>query len=170
MLAKKSVLIRSPADYSARSSLRSTWFTSQLCLVFFFFFQLCHLACRILVPWSGIESVPPEVEAWSLNHWTTKEVRQCFLTLGVGPFCAALELHLPHLVQVTLILTSQIPLQQEVNDARRGSRAGSWHPSATYRHYLFLFFNWSMVDLWEICMQVKKQQLELDMEGQTGSK
>ena len=40
----------------------------------FFFFQLCHLACRILVPWSGIESVPPEVEAWSLNHWTTKEV------------------------------------------------------------------------------------------------
>ena len=24
--------------------------------------------------------------------------------------------------------------------------------------------------LWEICMQVKKQQLELDMEQQTGSK
>ena len=44
----------------------------------------------------------------------------CFLTLGVVPFCAILELHLPHLVQVTLILTSQIPLQQEVNDARKG--------------------------------------------------
>ena len=25
-------------------------------------------------------------------------------------------------------------------------------------------------DSWEICMQVKKQQLELDMEQQTGSK
>ena len=34
----------------------------------------------------------------------------------------------------------------------------------------FLFFNWSTVDFWEICIQVKKQQLELDMEGQTGSK
>ena len=34
----------------------------------------------------------------------------------------------------------------------------------------FLFFNWSTVDFWEICIQVKKQQLELDMEGQTSSK
>ena len=28
----------------------------------------------------------------------------------------------------------------------------------------------TLPDLWEICIQVKKQQLELDMEQQTGSK
>ena len=36
--------------------------------------------------------------------------------------------------------------------------------------YFLLFFSWSMVDFWAICMQVKKQPLELYMEGQTGSK
>ena len=33
-----------------------------------------HAACRILVPWPGIEPVPPAVEAWSLNHWASREV------------------------------------------------------------------------------------------------
>ena len=28
----------------------------------------------ILVPWLGIEPVPPPLGALSLNHWTTKEV------------------------------------------------------------------------------------------------
>ena len=31
-------------------------------------------ACGILVPWPEIEPVPPTLEAWSLNHWTTREV------------------------------------------------------------------------------------------------
>ena len=33
-----------------------------------------HLACRILVPWPGIEPSPPVVEAQSLKHWTIREV------------------------------------------------------------------------------------------------
>ena len=32
------------------------------------------MACEILVPPPGIESVPPAVEARSLNHWTTREI------------------------------------------------------------------------------------------------
>ena len=28
----------------------------------------------ILVPQAGLEPVAPVVEAWSLNHWTTREV------------------------------------------------------------------------------------------------
>ena len=32
------------------------------------------MAYGILVPLSGIEPVPPAVEAWNLNHWTSKEV------------------------------------------------------------------------------------------------
>ena len=35
-------------------------------------------AWGILVPWPGIEPVPPAVEAWSLNHWTTREVPAIF--------------------------------------------------------------------------------------------
>ena len=31
------------------------------------------MACGILVPKPGIELVPPAVEVWSLNHWTTRE-------------------------------------------------------------------------------------------------
>ena len=32
------------------------------------------IACGILVPWPGVEPVPPKVEAQRLNHWTAKEV------------------------------------------------------------------------------------------------
>ena len=33
-----------------------------------------RLACGILVPWPGIEHVPPAAEVQSLNPWTTREV------------------------------------------------------------------------------------------------
>ena len=38
------------------------------------FLFLCHPACGILVPQPEIGPVPLAVEAWSLNHWTTREV------------------------------------------------------------------------------------------------
>ena len=34
----------------------------------------CLMAYGILVPWSGIASMPLALETWSLNHWTTREV------------------------------------------------------------------------------------------------
>ena len=34
----------------------------------------CSVAYGILVPWPGIEPMPPAVEVQSLNHWTSKEV------------------------------------------------------------------------------------------------
>ena len=47
--------------------------THSLLCVLFFFWQ-SREACGILVPRPGIQPVPPAVEAWSLNHWTTREV------------------------------------------------------------------------------------------------
>ena len=41
---------------------------------FFFLLWILTAACRILVPGPGIESRPPELGAWSLSHWTTREV------------------------------------------------------------------------------------------------
>ena len=32
-----------------------------------------HVACKILVPWLGIDPVPPAVEVQSPNHWTARE-------------------------------------------------------------------------------------------------
>ena len=40
----------------------------------FFFFWPRHTARGILVPQPGIEPVPPELGAQSLNHWTAREV------------------------------------------------------------------------------------------------
>ena len=39
----------------------------------FFFFQLPWEACRILVPWPGIEPRPMAVKAPSPNHWISRE-------------------------------------------------------------------------------------------------
>ena len=36
--------------------------------LFFFFFSFGHSACGILVPLSGIKTVPPAAEAQSFNH------------------------------------------------------------------------------------------------------
>ena len=40
-------------------------------------------SCGILAPWPGIETMPPAMEAWSLNHWTIREVPDHLLNLKV---------------------------------------------------------------------------------------
>ena len=37
------------------------------------------VVCGILVPRPGIELMPSAMEAWSLNHWTTREVPRSYL-------------------------------------------------------------------------------------------
>ena len=37
-------------------------------------FWPCCAVCRILGPQPGIKPTPPALEAWNLNHWTTREV------------------------------------------------------------------------------------------------
>ena len=44
---------------------------------FFFFFWLHCVAGRILVLQQRVIPMPPAMEAWSLNHWTTREVPIC---------------------------------------------------------------------------------------------
>ena len=62
----------------------STWGIT--CAHFYFLFSSFwphHTPCGILVPWPGIEPVPPAVEVQSLSHWTAREVPHLctFLTL-----------------------------------------------------------------------------------------
>ena len=43
--------------------------------IFSFILAWLHCAaCGILVPPPRIEPMPPVLEAWSLNHWTAREV------------------------------------------------------------------------------------------------
>ena len=51
-------------------------------LIKFFFFFLLHVEAHgILVPRQGIKPMSLALEAWSLNHWTTREVLSTHLTL-----------------------------------------------------------------------------------------
>ena len=43
---------------------------------------LCPEPCRILFPQPGIEPSHPAVEAWSFNHWATREVPPPLLLNG----------------------------------------------------------------------------------------
>ena len=51
---------------SSMASLVSLWFLAR------------PMACRILVPWPGIENFPPALGARSLIHWTTRDVSPWF--------------------------------------------------------------------------------------------
>ena len=48
---------------------------------FFFFFWPLPAACKIFAPQPGVEPESPAVEAWSPNHWTTREFPSSFFTL-----------------------------------------------------------------------------------------
>ena len=50
-----------------------------LFLFLIFIFWLHCEACRILVLWPGMESVPPVVEVQNPNRWTVSKVLSSFL-------------------------------------------------------------------------------------------
>ena len=51
------------------------WVTySFFSIICFVLFRPCHMACRILVPWPGIEPTPSAVKVWGPNHCTTREL------------------------------------------------------------------------------------------------
>ena len=45
-----------------------------------FIFWLKQMACEILVPQPGFKPMPPELEVWSLTHWTIREVPEFSVT------------------------------------------------------------------------------------------
>ena len=69
-----------PTLFSWRSQvsfrLRTFALTVSTAAFFFFFFSFfdCTEARVILVPWLGIKPPLLATEAWSLNHWTAREV------------------------------------------------------------------------------------------------
>ena len=95
--------------------------TCQTCILFCFVFWPCHAACRILVPWPGIEPMPPAVEAQSLNHWTAREVPDLHFE---SPFCNFVAVGL---WEICLASLSLFPKLQN----RNGS--DPWHDCCEHR-------------------------------------
>ena len=61
-------------------------------VISFFFFWLCFAARRILVLWQGIKPMTPGLEAWSLNHWTTREFPpSLFYACALSPYSLELQ-------------------------------------------------------------------------------
>ena len=51
--------------------------------VFIIYLWLHCVACRILVPQSGIEPRPSTPKAWSPNHWTAREFLETYQFLNI---------------------------------------------------------------------------------------
>ena len=58
----------------------------------FFLGGWCCIAWHAQLPWPGIESVPPAVEAQNLNHWTAGKVKSCVVLCLTFRSVANLEL------------------------------------------------------------------------------
>ena len=43
---------------------------------------MLHVGCGILVSQPGIKPIPPEVEVWSLNHQTSREVPSLYILVA----------------------------------------------------------------------------------------
>ena len=56
--------------HASHDSTYQIWRLSQMNI----YFCLCPATYGILVPWPGLEPVPPGLGEQSLGHWTTKEV------------------------------------------------------------------------------------------------
>ena len=54
-------------------------------LLLYLLILLC-VVCSFLVSHPGIESEPPALEAWSLNHWISREVPEmCIFSIAMQP-------------------------------------------------------------------------------------
>ena len=78
------------------------------------------MACRIfscslwyLVPWPGTEPRPPALGAWSLSHWTTREVPILF-SITLQPLTLSHNWCHTLLIIVTIYLTTAIMGSQTV--------------------------------------------------------
>ena len=60
------------------TQLKQSWQDKQswsiICFHFIIYFCPHRAACGVSAPWPGIKPMPSEVEAWSRNHWTNREL------------------------------------------------------------------------------------------------
>ena len=125
-------------------------------------FKMSFYACR-LSGFSCVQlfnSMDYSPSGFSVNEFLQERILECHALLQ-GSFCSSLylsfSLKVPQRYKSLLVLTMPKPLTVWIT-INWGKFWKRWEYQNT----------WSAS--WEICMQDRKQQLELDMEQQTGSK
>ena len=106
------------------------------------------------------------------------EILQARLQQYVKPELEMLKLDLEKAEEPEIKLPTSVGLQKKQKNSRKTSTSASLtmlKPLTVDHNKLWkilkeMGIQTSLPASWEICMQVKKQQLELDMEQQTGSK
>ena len=66
---------------SKRSNLEKSWDKQDAISFFFFLIWPCCEACGIWVSWPGIKPLVSALEAWSPNHWISREVPGCCILI-----------------------------------------------------------------------------------------
>ena len=120
----------SVVESSARSLPICFFFKKKL---FYFIFWPHHVPCGILVPLPGIKPSTPAVEAWNLNHWTSREVllicfclKIAFTSLQTLWNRQRLFLAQTHHVKLTAISNSQAGTRGAVPEASCPVSSYSW--------------------------------------------
>ena len=91
--------------------------------LFFCFFLLLwpwRMPCGISVPWPGVISTPPALEAQGVSHWTAREVSEIpflyvclrFTRLSLTPDPLAVRFTLKGASQVALVAKTHLPTQE----------------------------------------------------------
>ena len=120
----------SVVESSARSLPICFFFKKKL---FYFIFWPHHVLCGILVPLPGIKPSTSAVEAWNLNHWTSREVllicfclKIAFTSLQTLWNRQRLFLAQTHHVKLTAISNSQAGTRGAVPEASCPVSSYSW--------------------------------------------
>ena len=118
----------SPVLPSLNSAYQRTWFVVVVCILNKFIsiiwlqrFFLNHTACGILVPWPGIEPLPPAMEAWSLNHGKV----EVLATQSCPTLCDPMDCSPPG-SSVSGILQARILEWAAISFSRGSSRPRDW--------------------------------------------
>ena len=74
------LLLSSPCLIFSFLTLRNGGINLKLSVTFFGGRGACGAARGLLVPQPRIKPMPPELEPWSLTHWTTREVLEFSVT------------------------------------------------------------------------------------------
>ena len=159
--------------------------------IYLFFLSFDHAACRILFPPPGIEPTSPAVEVQSLNHWTTREVSLFIFESTCLLFHSQVSTGLSFIWFADISHCSLGCLWTLWIELLDGQIWETFMKSnlcvifllilvplvsyLTHHCQILIWCFWHLFSSkwpasWETCMQVRKQQLELDMEQQTASK
>ena len=114
-------------------SLHATGNTSHMnhlylntCFYGLIYFWPHQVACRILIPPPGIQPAPPVFEAWSLNHWTTREVLKVWFWREAESLSHARLFAIPLASSVHGILQARILEWVPVPFIRASSQPRDW--------------------------------------------